>query len=202
MNLETYLNQIRKLDQQVADQTIVPDRFAETVYRRSSQTIMNWKKKGQNGPLSVIKIDNGTYITATCLITKINENRSRIDLLKEKLLERLRQFDVLGEDEIDEVTVYYGEAMEWVGMSVGVPADRSDFGYIAGAVSRETWASSNPKFMLSAMVTRQDWNMPGEGFYPLAEDLTGETLEEEDHVKFVNKQIRLAWEFAQSTKHG
>jgi hypothetical protein len=117
------------------------------------------------GQLEEIRIEKTRYVRASSLLAIRHEFERKVAVVRSYLEKAARQ---------GETCVFYEPVMSLVGLSPGVPADRSAIGAILGRVSEITWAlPKKDRHLLSVIVHRKTPGItrPGPGFLALAEYL-------------------------------
>lgn len=132
----------------------------------------------QRGALEQIKIGKAKFVSVRSLLKVNEEFQQKVEVIKTELAK-------LAGEGVE--SIYYGEIMPVVGLNWQIPADRTEFGWILGTVSRRSFDET--KTMLSVLVHRKKpgQTIPGPGFFPLAEDLG---FEWDDELEFVVKHTK------------
>ena len=79
----------------------------------------------------------------------------------------------------------YSSIAPLAGLDMTNPAHRREIGEILGEISQHEHDAGRP--LLSAVVISRDTNMPGEGFFKLARDLS--LFMAEDELSFFTKEL-------------
>lgn len=137
------------------------------------------------GQLEEIRIDNTRYVRASSVLAIQQKFEAQVATVRAYLEKQARKRTI----------VFYEPVMGIVGLSPGVPADRTTIGAILGRVSEQTWALPKPeRHLLSVIVHRKTAGKtrPGPGFLTLAESL-GLEWEEGEEDAFVERETERVW---------
>ena len=176
------------------DQVIIPDEIAQTVFRRGQATLRKWKRAGDDSPLTLVQIGNSSYVTLPCILAEMDRFDTWCGTMEKRLLAHLQ-----GLDSFDPADggIPYRDAMGWIDLRVESPPERLDFAQVLAEVMRRSWEQHG--FLLSAVVTRQDSNLPGDQFFPDATSITGVDIKDDEKAGFARDQMQKAWLYARGT---
>lgn len=152
-------------------------------------------RKVRLGQLDEVRIDGTRYVRASSVIAIGHEFERKVAVVRAYLEKLARR---------GETHVFYEPVMNLVGLSPGIPADRTIIGGILGRVSEITWAlPKKDRHLLSVLVHRKTPGItrPGPGFLALAEhwrDTEGLPAWENEDDLIERETRRVLWFYGKS----
>lgn len=130
------------------------------------------RKKMQAGALDTIQIGTHEYISESTLAKDFKDIDNLYIVLKNAAVKR--------------ELITYGDAMAKIGLDVKKPSDRSRIGFLAGAVSRQSYSVN--KCFLSILLVEKRTNLPSKnGFLSLLQTLNIPGNYDANYDDFVRK---------------